>query len=115
MTDNNQKTKLCKYITKKNPFHNVETCNYAHNIQELKTQDCHFKSNCRYIKTCKYFHPSIETKQDYILKILSTTDNSVKTLHNIKQDTIITSQDLVFEALKLSIEKGNKIINIQII
>ena len=42
-----------------------KTCNFAHSITQWKPNVCRFKHKCNKGNNCRWFHPEIETKEEF--------------------------------------------------
>jgi hypothetical protein len=58
----NLRSRMCKFTDK---CRRRDTCTFAHSIDEFTPIQCKFAA-CRSFDNCRFFHPSIETKQSYI-------------------------------------------------
>ena len=71
MTSTNLKTRMCRYMRRNGSCRNMESCNFAHTIEELTPMKCRDGDNCRYVsiatdtgyyhnfggRVCEFIHP----------------------------------------------------------
>lgn len=58
-------TQVCKNVGKCTFKH----CTFAHSLKEFSPIVCRSDSRCYNIKTCKFLHPSVETKVQYVERL----------------------------------------------
>jgi hypothetical protein len=106
-------SKLCRYLEK---CKYIDTCFRAHSKDEYTPVECRFK-NC-YNLDCKFYHPSRETKDEYIEKCLIFNQNvkrHTKFCRKMKEDFPCTKKSCPFAhsiddiILPYGYEQGHKI------
>jgi hypothetical protein len=60
----NTGTRMCKFMS---TCRRRDTCTFAHSLDEFSPVQCRF-SKCRSFESCRFFHPSLESKQNYITR-----------------------------------------------